>query len=121
MSRTFFPKAHYLPIGSGYKPLFRWFEESSWTMVPNTPALPTVKQALAAAEAYMKTRMNPPIRAEKIETPVREGLVDEVQEFLVRRDKWAEEERRSVFGSDGPAMVFPRRGKPVQVERRRRA
>lgn len=121
MTRQFLPDYRAVPTTGGWRPSFRLFVGEGERLVPYKDGpkfFPSREAAVAAAKEHVQRILNPTIRAEKIEAPVPE-IASEVQDFLARRDQEAEEERTRVFGSDGPAMVFPRRGKPVQVERRR--
>jgi hypothetical protein len=111
MARTFFPKAHYMPIGDRYRPLYRWYEESNWTMVPNVGTFPTVAQALSAAEDYMKARMNPEIRAEQAKESADPLGVSAWRQERAGR---AENDQRATFGS-----IF-KQGREIKVESKKR-
>lgn len=114
MPRTFFPKAHYMPLDGGYRALFRWYEESPWTMVPKCAPLPTVTAALNAAEAYMRSHLNPPLQA--MEAPPDADVLG-IGEWRVQREQEAMAERERVFGS---TTLHLRGGRTVAVETRRK-
>jgi hypothetical protein len=65
--RTFLPKASYMPWNGEYRPTYRWYQESPWTLVPGNRRYPTAAQAIAAADEFLAKGLNPPIRAETAE------------------------------------------------------
>jgi hypothetical protein len=62
--RTFLPKGHYMPWCGQYRPVFRLYKESPWELVPKSQPCATAGQAIAAADAYLEMKLNPPIRRE---------------------------------------------------------
>jgi hypothetical protein len=110
MNRTFLPKASSMPWRDQYRPLYRWYSESPWTLVPGGLSYPTSKQAENAADAYMATKLNPPIRAEKkAKDPDTLGRA----QWHEQRAAVEAERQERVLG----AVII--RGKPVAIERRR--
>lgn len=115
--RTFFPRANSMPYGLGYLAMYRFYDESPWTIVPGRESHPSVAAALKAAESYMRERMNPQIRTEHAEP---DPIEDEVSAWRRRKEEEAQEERAAVFGTTGPAIIFAKGGRQVQVERRKK-
>lgn len=123
MSRLFCPDYGALPTPRGYRPMHSWFadEKLRLTVFKDGPRyFPTAAAARQAAKDYVTGIINGRDRAEKIETPA-DPLEQEIADFLARREQAAAEERERIFGSEGPSMVYPGKGKaPVMVERKRR-
>lgn len=110
MSRTFMPKAHYLPIKDRYRPMYRLFQEEPWKLVPKAQAYPSVGQAITAAEAYMAEKLNPTIYAER--AAVAEDVIG-VAAWHEERAARAAQDQEAVLG----AVIV--KGRQVKVERRR--
>lgn len=110
MSRTFLPKAHYLPIGDRYRPMYRLFQEEPWKLVPKGQAYPSVGQAIAAADAYMAEKLNPTIHAE------RAAQAEDVLGIAAWHEERAARAAQDQETALGAVIV---RGKQVKVERRR--
>lgn len=111
MSRTFLPKAHYLALGGTYRPMFRYYKESPWALVPGAAPCATAGQALAAADAYMEQRLNPTIRSEVTEARDVLGIAQWHEERAARQ---AEQQEQAL----GAIII---KGRQIKVERRQRA
>lgn len=110
MSRTFLPKAHYMPWHGEYRPLYRWYSEQPWTLVPGGLSYPTAKKAIDAADEFLARGLNPVIRCEKAaETADPFGLA----EWHEQRAAKAANDQEAVLG----AVIV--KGRQVKVERRR--
>ena len=105
------PKGHYLPLGDRYRPMYRWFQESPWTLVPDGGSYSTSGQAVAAADAYMAKRLNPPIRSEQAE--VIADVLD-VNAWYRERAGQAARDQQEALG----AIIV--KGRQVAVEKRAR-
>lgn len=111
MSRTFLPKGHYMPWRGQYRPMFRLYKESPWELVPKCVPCSTAGQAIAAADAYLEAKLNPPIRCEKAE-PTADALG--VADWHERRAARQAEQQEQALGG---VIV---KGRTVVVERRAR-
>lgn len=110
MSRTFLPKAHYMPWRGQYRPMFRFYKESPWTLVPKAEPCETAGAALAAADAYLEQKLNPPIRAEQ--APADPDIIGDW--YTQRAARQAEQQEAALGG-----III--KGRQVTVERRKRA
>lgn len=120
MSKAFLPEYGQMPYGDRYRPLFKLFAGENWRFVrrDGKPVeCDTAGQAIEAAKECVKRILNPVIRAEEIEAPASDALVDEVAAFLARRDQEVAEERAK-FGA--MSTVFLKGGRQVRVETRQR-
>lgn len=101
-----------MPWRDQYRPLYRWYSESPWTLVPGGLSYPTSKQAENAADAYMATKLNPPIRAEKkAKDP---DTLGRKQWHIERAARQAEQQEQALGG-------IISRGRMIKIERRSRA
>lgn len=110
MSRTFLPKAHYLPVGEFYRPMYRLFQEEPWKLVPKGQGYPSVGQAIAAADAYMAEKLNPTIQADRAE------LTKDVLGVAAWHEERAARAAQDQEAALGAVIV---KGRQVKVERRR--
>ncbi len=109
MSRTFLPKSHFMPWMGGYRPLYRWFQEAEWKLVPGGLSFKTATQAVEAADAYLARGLN-------IQQPARvEERVVDVGQFQWHEARAA---RDAALQEETLGAVIDRRGRTVKVERR---
>lgn len=64
MSASFLPEFKVVPVPGGYRGSYRLFEDKPFRLIPGAENHPTAGQALNAAKAYVRERLNPPIRGE---------------------------------------------------------
>ncbi|MER8532097.1 hypothetical protein NKH61_05275 [Mesorhizobium sp. M1005] len=64
MSASFLPEFKVVPVSGGYRGSYRLFEDKPFRLIPGAENHPTAGQALNAAKAYVRERLNPPIRGE---------------------------------------------------------
>jgi hypothetical protein len=124
MSRDFLPEYSTMAVGSRYRALWRLFAGERWRMVRKDKKpveCDTASQAIAAAKEHVARILNPKIHAEQMEGEVADVLG--IEAWRLRKEREATEERKQVFGAGPAKIVFPRRGKPVEVVslKRRRA
>lgn len=110
-ARTFLPKASYMPWRGEYRPTYRWYRESNWTLVPGGKSYPSAAQAIAAADEFLAKGLNPPIRTEQAPEPEPDAL-NTSGWHVDRAAREAERQERMLGG------VIARGGKLVMVERR---
>lgn len=117
----FLPEWNAVPNGRGkFIPIYRRFDGEDWKQLwrdGRAVLLETADEARKVARDHVKRLLNPEIKAQvtpAVETPI-PAILDVDQWRLDREDKQRQERDRT-FG----AMVFPRRGKPVRVEKIRR-
>lgn len=108
----FLPDYTYLPIGSLYRPAYRLFVGQPLHLVPNVEPCTTASAAVKAAKAYVRERLNPPIRAQHAE------IVSDVLGVDAWHQERAEQRARDQEQVLGAILV---KGRQVKVERRRRA
>ena len=122
MTKSFLPDYSQMQIGSKHRPLFRLFAGEGWKFVRKDGRpleFDTSIQAIEAAKECVRAILNPPIRAEQT-APVEIELDLRIEEWRRQREEQALQERQRVFGTDGPSMIFPGRGRPaVAVEHRK--
>jgi hypothetical protein len=109
MARTFLPKAHYMPDRGVYRPLYKWYREDGWTLVPGRLTYPTAQRAIQAADDFLAKGLNPPIRSETVPDPAIPDFLDPEAWNRERAVRQAEEQQ----GAFGTVFV---RHKPVRVE-----
>ncbi|TIN80723.1 hypothetical protein [Mesorhizobium sp.] len=64
MTASFLPEFKVVPVPGGYRGSYRLFEDKPFRLIPGAEQHPTAGQALNAAKAYVRERLNPPIRGE---------------------------------------------------------
>ena len=109
MTRTWLPKSHYMPWGGQYRPMYRWYCEAPWALVPGGKSYPTVGQAKAAADDFLAAAMNKQIRGTVTEPCDILGIA---QWHLEKAAQRAAEQEQAL----GAIII---KGKSVTVERRR--
>lgn len=109
--RTFLPKGSYMPWRGQYRPTFRFYQESPWTLVPMGGSFDTASQAISVAEAYMASKLNPPLRCETAPPDADPlGLA-----------KWHEQRAAQLAETQEAALGgIISRGKVIRIERRAR-
>jgi hypothetical protein len=124
VTRKFCPDYGALPTRLGYLPMHAWFADEKLkvtTFKGERRYFPTAADARQAAKDFVTEQINGRDRAERVEVQ-HDPLEDEFQDFVLRREQKAAEERARVFGTAGPATIYPGKGKPpvaVEIKRRR--
>ena len=112
----FLPDYHYLPVRDGYVATYKLFADKPFRMIPGKETFATAYQAIEAAKAYVRQRINSKITSERIEQAA------ELSEFDAWRRAKAENEqaeRERVFGAMPRQIVRNCAGNEVKVERRK--
>lgn len=106
----FLPEYTFLPIDDRYRPAYRLFVGSTLHMVPGVEPQDSATKAVAVAKAYVRAKLNPPIRSEQFEA---ETDVLGLDEWRLKKAGQAAEEAQATLGS----IVV--RGREIKVEKRR--
>lgn len=110
IGRTWLPEAHYMPDMGQYRPLYRWYRESPWTLVPGGKLYPSSNRAVTAAKDWLAAAMNKG-RAEQ---------APEIEPDVLGVANWRDEKAASVereqVGAFGTIFI---KGRAVAVEKRR--
>lgn len=110
MTDSFLPEFKLMPAkGGGYRCTYRLFEGKPFVLIPGEIKT-TAGQALNAAKAYVRLKLNPPIRAEVAARDVL-GLKQWHEERAARQ---AEQQEQAL----GAIII---KGRQIKVERRQRA
>ncbi|TPM53258.1 hypothetical protein FJ959_22270 [Mesorhizobium sp. B2-2-4] len=108
MTGDFLPEFKLMPAkGGGYRCTYRLFEGKPFVLIPGE-AKETAGQALNAAKAYVRAKLNPPIRCE---AAVKDALG--VAQWHEQRAAHQAEQQEQALG----AIII--RGRQVKVERKR--
>jgi hypothetical protein len=110
MTDGFLPEFKLMPAkGGGYRCTYRLFDGKPFVLIPGE-AKDTAAQALNAAKAYVRAKLNPPIRRE---IAVKDLLG--VAEWHEQRAARQAEQQEQALG----AIII--KGRQIKVERRQRA
>lgn len=67
MTGDFLPDYWFLPVPGGYRASYRLFADHPFRLIPGAEKFATAGQAIEAAKAYVRERLNPKIRGEVTE------------------------------------------------------
>jgi hypothetical protein len=111
MTRTWFPEAHYMPDMGQYRPMYRWYRENPWRLVPGEARYPTAGRAIAAAKDWLASRLN---------SHPGEGAPEPANDDPLGVAAWREERAGRAAQDQQQALgAIIVKGKQVQVEKRR--
>jgi len=113
MTMSFLPEFKIVPTKEGgYRASYRLFEGKPFRLIPGE-AKSTAGQALNAAKAYVREKLNPPIRTER-------PKMEPAPEDALGLAKWRERQLALLAEAQEKALggVITRGGKLVAVERK---
>lgn len=112
MKGDFLPEYTMVPAGALYRPAYRLFVGQPLHLVPGVEPCVSVSAAVNAAKAYVREKLNPPIRVQHAD------IVTDVLGVDAWHQERAEQRARDQEQVLGAIVV---KGRQVKVERRRRA